>query len=110
MTIRIRLGLILMLIVPLVCSAEVVVDGAAIADEVDGRNWTSYGRTYSEQRFSPLEQINADNISQLGLIWSLDLPGENGLVSTPLAIDGVLYFTGKFGNVTAVDVLSGKMI
>jgi len=110
MTIRIRLGLILMLIAPLVCVAEALVDGAAIANEADGRNWTSYGRTYSEQRFSPLDQINADNISQLGLIWSLNLPGENGLVSTPLAVDGVLYFTGKFGNVTAVDVLSGKMI
>jgi alcohol dehydrogenase (cytochrome c)/quinohemoprotein ethanol dehydrogenase len=35
----------------------------------DAANWLSYGRTYSEQRFSPLTKINADNAKQLGLAW-----------------------------------------
>src|SRR5271166_3707012 len=39
----------------------------------DAANWPSYGRTYSEQRFSPLTEINADNAKQLGLAWFADL-------------------------------------
>ena len=66
MTIRNYLSLILALLAPLVVVQNAPADGAAIADESDGRNWYSYGRTYSEQRFSPLGQINADNADRLG--------------------------------------------
>ncbi|TDI62784.1 MAG: hypothetical protein E2O92_00430, partial [Alphaproteobacteria bacterium] len=38
----------------------------------DGANWMSYGRTYDEQRHSPLTQVNADNVNTLGLAWSFD--------------------------------------
>ena len=38
--------------------AETVVDDQALGDESQGTNWLSYGRTYSEQRYSPLDQIN----------------------------------------------------
>ena len=36
-------------------------------------SWMSHGRTYSEQRFSPLAKINKDNVGQLGLAWFADL-------------------------------------
>src|SRR5215469_4039521 len=50
------------------------VDGARVEAAVqDGANWMTYGRTYSEQRFSPLTQINADNANQLGLVGYTDL-------------------------------------
>jgi glucose dehydrogenase len=52
--------------------------GKDIANEQDGRNWLAYGRTYSEQHASPLKEINSDNISRLGLAWSLDLPTTPG--------------------------------
>ena len=39
----------------------------------DAANWMSYGRTYDEQRFSPLKKINAANVAQLGLAWFFDL-------------------------------------
>ena len=81
-----------------------------IADETDGDEWLSYGRTYSEQRFSPLTEINDNSIKNLGLAWSLDLPGERQLVSTPLVIDGVMYFTGSYSVVWAVDVRSQKVL
>ena len=50
------------------------VDAARVEAAVqDGANWMTYGRTYSEQRFSPLTQINADNANQLGLVGYTDL-------------------------------------
>ena len=85
-------------------------DGKAIANEQDGRNWLAYGRTYSEQHSSPLEQINSENVSRLGLAWSLDLPGVHNGLTVPLAVDGVVYFTVDQSLVHAVDARSGKLL
>src|ERR1700689_364881 len=90
--------------------AQTSVDGRSIADETSGVNWLSYGRTYSEQRYSPLQQVNAGNVKQLGLAWSLELPGQRTLEATPLAIDGVLYFSGTFGKTFAVDARRGTLL
>lgn len=76
----------------------------------DGENWPSGGRDYSEHNFSPLAQISDQTIDGLGLAWSLDLPGEHSLEGTPLAIDGVLYFSGQASAVYAVDALSGTLL
>ncbi|MEM7468690.1 MAG: PQQ-dependent dehydrogenase, methanol/ethanol family [Pseudomonadota bacterium] len=84
--------------------------GARIANEADGREWLSYGRTYSEQRFSPLNEINEQSVKDLGLAWSLPLEGERQLVSTPLIVDGVLYFTGSYSLVWAVDARTKKIL
>ena len=46
-----------------------VVDDAAMADEAAGENWLAFGRTYSEQRFSPLKQVNDGNVGSLGVDW-----------------------------------------
>ena len=86
------------------------VDGKAIGDEAQTQNWLSYGRTYSEQRFSPLTKINAGNVGGLGLAWSLDTPGIKSLEATPLEVDGTLYFSGNDSIVFAVDARSGKLI
>jgi len=72
--------------------------------------WLSYGRTYNEQRFSPLDQINADNIEQLGLAWFADLPTNQNIESTPLMIDGVLYLTLPWSEVMALDARSGEVL
>ena len=69
--------------------AQVDVARMINADQ-DAANWVSYGRTYSEQRFSPLSKINADNVKQLGLAWYADLDTNRGQQGTPLVIDGVL--------------------
>jgi quinohemoprotein ethanol dehydrogenase len=90
--------------------AGALVDGRAIADEKQGVNWLSVGRTYSEQHYSPLTGINAGNVAQLGLAWYLDLPGERALEATPLAVDGVLYFSGAHGKTYAVDARSGRQL
>ncbi|MBN8831888.1 MAG: PQQ-dependent dehydrogenase, methanol/ethanol family [Sphingomonadales bacterium] len=85
------------------------VDGAAIAAGTDDQ-WLSYGRTYDEQRFSPLKQINTQNAAQLGLAWFADLDTARGQEGTPLAIDGKLYITTAWSKAKAYDVATGKLI
>lgn len=92
----------------LVCQAQTQVDGLAIADENQGANWLSYGRTYSENRYSPLADINEHNVNNLGLAWYLDLPNQRTLEGTPLVVDGILYFSGTYGKTFAVDARTGR--
>lgn len=64
-----------------------------LLDDDDGKNWLSWGRTYKEQRFSPLHQINQDTVAELGLAWSFDLETYRGVEGTPIVVDGVIYTT-----------------
>ncbi|WP_417533902.1 PQQ-dependent dehydrogenase, methanol/ethanol family [Marinobacterium stanieri] len=74
----------------------------------DTSNWMSHGRDYSEQRFSPLDQINSENAYRLGLDWYHEFDSKRGLEATPLVIDGVLYTTGTWNRVYAFDAETGK--
>ena len=76
----------------------------------DPNNWLTHGRTYSEQRFSPLQQINDRNARQLGLAWYFDLDTHRGQESTPLVVDGVMYFTTAWSKVVALDAASGRFL
>ena len=73
-------------------SAPAAVTGARLmaADREPGE-WMSHGRTYDEQRFSPLARITTDNVRTLGLAWSADLDTNRGQEATPIVVDGVLY-------------------
>lgn len=75
-----------------------------------GANWLTVGGAADESGYSHLEQINASNVRGLGLAWSRDLPGEVTLEATPLAVNGVLYFTGSYGAVYAVAGTSGRLL
>jgi quinohemoprotein ethanol dehydrogenase len=76
--------------------------------EQDRGNWLTYGRTYSEQRFSPLKQINISNVGTLGLTWSYPLKVDRGVEATPLVVDGVMYVTSAWSIVYALDAKTGK--
>ena len=76
----------------------------------DATNWLSYGRTYDEQRFSPLTKITADNAKQLGLAWYADLDTNRGQQATPLVIDGVMYVSTAWSMVKAYDAATGKLL
>src|SRR5438128_733402 len=69
----------------------------------DAANWVMYGRTYDDHRFSPLKQINEQTISKLGLVWSRELGTTRGLEATPLVQDGIIYTTGSWSVVYALD-------
>lgn len=85
------------------------VDAARII-EADATGWRSHGRTYSEQRHSPLAQINHQNVDQLGLQWSYDLGTSRGIEATPIVHDGIMYVTSTWNIVHALDALTGKPI
>src|SRR5271163_4111920 len=76
----------------------------------DGADWTMYGRTNDEQRFSPLNQINEHNVSHVGLVWSKELGTTGGLEATPLVSNGVIYTTGPWSVAFAVDARDGKIL
>src|SRR5215471_19878549 len=81
--------------------ADVNESRVARADREPG-NWMTHGRTYDEQRFSPLNQINDRNVSQIGLAWYFDLDTRRGQEATPIVVDGVMYFTTAWSKVFAV--------
>lgn len=74
----------------------------------EAEEWLSYGRDYGETRYSPLNQVNADNVSDLGLAWAYDTGTFRGLEATPLVRDGVMYATGSWSIVFAVDARTGE--
>lgn len=72
--------------------------------------WMSTGRTYDEQRFSPLDQINTDTVSGLGLAWYADLDTSRGQEATPIVVDGAIYITTAWSMVKAYDAASGELL
>jgi quinohemoprotein ethanol dehydrogenase len=92
-------------------SRVTVVDDAALrAADADPANWITYGHTYSEQRFSPLQLVNEQTVSKLGLAWSYNLETLRGLESTPLVKDGVLYTSSAWSLVYAFDARTGQLL
>ena len=84
------------------------VDAARLlAADANGADWITHGRTYSEQRFSPLKLIGTDNVSRLGLAWFADFDTKRGQESTPVEVDGVLYVTTAWSKVRAFDARTG---
>ncbi len=88
---------------------RVVVNDKAIADETRVSDWLAYGGTHYERRYSLLQDIDTANVAGLAPDWYLDLPRDVGLVSTPLVVDGVMYFTGTMNVVRAVDAVTGEL-
>lgn len=87
-----------------------VVNDEAIANSDQSGNWLAYGRTHSEQRFSPLNQITRENVTNLQPDWYFPVPNSRSLVSTPLVVDGVIYFIASLNVVRALDATSGEEI
>lgn len=87
------------------------IDDAALktADARTG-DWITHGRNYAETRFSPLKQINDANAKDMGLVWSFDTETDRGLEATPIIVDGVMYTTGSWSIVFAIDARTGKQL
>lgn len=74
----------------------------------DGSNWPSRGGDYSEKGFSPLTQINKDNVDTLGLAWEADMDSHRGLEATPIVVGGKIYVSSTWSRVKAFDAKTGK--
>jgi len=70
-------------------------------------NWASYGGP-DENRYSPLAQINAGNVKQLGLAWYKDINDGGSALSAPIAVDGVVYYASGLSHIRAVDAATGR--
>jgi len=87
------------------------VNGERIANvDAEPGNWLSYGRTYGEQRYSPLKEINDKNAQKLGLAWFADLDTNRAQEATPLIVDGVMYISTAWSLVKAYDARSGRLL
>jgi len=85
------------------------------ADKEPG-NWMSLGRNFMQQHHSPLQQINTDNVKDLGFAWQYETNSNRGgkvyrgLEATPIVVDDVLYTSGAWSQVYALDAKTGKEI
>jgi len=90
------------------------VDDAALRDAArTGEEWITYNLGWSEQRYSQLNQITAQNVNRLGLAWYTDIPSargnpQNRQEGTPLVYNGMLYSITPWSVVYAVDARTGK--
>src|SRR5271168_3637442 len=89
---------------------------AQTAQELEATNpnpndWLSYHNTYKGYNYSGLDQINASNVKNLQVAW-IHFPGRTtrGIQSMPLAKDGVLYYSGSYSRVFALDGATGKVL
>ncbi|MCP4039088.1 MAG: PQQ-dependent dehydrogenase, methanol/ethanol family, partial [bacterium] len=87
--------------------AAAVSEARMLAADREPGSWMSYGRTYGEQRFSPLDAIRDDNAESLGLAWSYDLGTKRGIEATSIVVDGVMYTTSSWSIVHALDARTG---
>lgn len=80
------------------------------AADAEPGNWLAHGRTYDEQRHSPLTGINDGNVADLGLAWHWATGDTRGLEATPIVVDGVMFTTGTWSKVYANDGRTGELI
>lgn len=109
-------GVVMLFTVLIACSGTTTslrVDGSRLtaADKEPG-NWLTHGRTYTEQRFSPLARITTANVGNLGLAWWHDIKSRTarGLEATPIVVDGVIYTSGAWSHVVALEAKTGKVL
>ena len=75
-----------------------------------GAEWQNVNGDGDETGYSRLDQITAKNAGRLGLAWYLDLPGEASLEASPIEVQGLLYFTGSYATVYAIDAAGGSLV
>ena len=79
-----------------------------LAADTEPGSWLTHGRTYGEQRFSPLTRINGETVGKLGLAWTYEMKTNRGASATPLVVDGVMYVTSAWSLVYALDAVTGQ--
>ncbi len=89
---------------------QAAIDNSTLNATEDGSNWAAWGRTFDEQRYSPLDEVNRDTIDRLGLAWTYEFDEEWNMSSQPIAVDGVIYVAVGFSVVHAFDASSGKLL
>jgi alcohol dehydrogenase (cytochrome c) len=103
--------------VPLAATMLLLFGGPGRADEALDRalqsadNWPMYGRTYDNQRFSPLKQITDQNVGGMKLAWAFQVGALRSNEASPIVIDGTLYISSSTGpkGVYALNAKTGAL-
>ncbi|MDA0280283.1 MAG: alcohol dehydrogenase (cytochrome c) [Pseudohongiellaceae bacterium] len=77
--------------------------------ESEPENWMMYSGTLDSQRYSRLDQINTDNVTELEMKWSYQIPVIDRAETVPTVVDGVMFITEAPSNLTAVDARTGRV-
>ena len=77
---------------------------------VEGQNWSAYGGGPLNQHYSPLAQINRENVKNLEVAWKFDSGETGGLQTSPLMVDGVLYGITPTQKIFAVNAGNGTLL
>ena len=97
-------------VIPAAIFSVFLLNACSDANKSESSDWPLYGRDYNNQRFSPLKQINTDNITQLKLAWKYKTGKKATFQTSPIMVDGVMYITTPFNDVIALDAATGKQI
>jgi quinohemoprotein ethanol dehydrogenase len=81
-----------------------------LAEAARGSNWFLKGGDFNGRHFSPLTEINEETVDGLGLAWASDLPVPDGVSTTPIVVDGVVYLSGAYSVVFAIDAANGRVL
>ena len=92
------------------CSESVVSKNPLVDFNASPNEWLLHGRTYAEERHSPLDQINTSNVDQIGLSWSFETGTNRGHETTPIVKDGVMFITAPWSVVHALDAKTGDLL
>ena len=107
---RLQAILALCAVVSMPLAASSAAPQAKAPPRAAGADYPTYGGGSDEHHYSPLDQINDKNIDRLQLAWSYDLDTVPTVMSTPLAVDGVIYFTVGYSVIRAMDAQTGKLL
>ena len=86
-----------------------VTDERVLAEAGTGENWFLKGGSFRGDHYSPLDQVNEETVSNLGLAWSTELTIPDGTPTTPIVVDGVIYLGGPCTMNIAIDAGSGEI-
>ncbi len=87
-----------------------VTEERVLKEAARGENWFLKGGNFKGQHYSPLDQIHAGNVGRLGLAWSTELAIPDGIAATPIVVDGVVFISGAYSLVYAVDAGTGRVL
>jgi quinohemoprotein ethanol dehydrogenase len=100
----------LLLVTSVVPAAGKVTNERVLAESASGENWFLKGGDFRGTHYSPLSQVNVENVNTLGLAWAADLPIPDGISTTPIVVDGVIYLSGAYSVVFAIDATNGNVL
>ena len=100
----------ILVVLALTALAGNVNEERVLKESSKGENWFLKGGDFTGQHYSPLNAVNTETVDELGLAWSAELPIPDGVSTTPIVVDGVIYLSGAYSVVVAIDATTGKML